>query len=353
MTAAWITLVIGLVGIAVLWVLRWCDTETWRRSLVRYRLNLPGDLSVAEVAGWLDQLTTITRPPRLSLLPAMPVGIEIEATAEGITHTVLVPTEHEASVLASLRAGLSRARVTAITDPEPLVTFEWAAELRLTNFWRPLAEERAETTARALLATLQPLSAGTRIRLVYLLAGAHTHTSSPNTVSIWQHLAGTPMPTSDTEKNYQRKTRHPLLVASLGVAITAPSGHGSSLLHRITSTLRGMDNSGAAVVRRWLPGHLIVRRVTRRTMPLASWPLVLNTVEAAGLVALSPGGIVLPGLPVGTSRTVPPAVDTPTSGVVIGESTYPTGEPRALSLLQRDRTRHVYILGPTGLGKVI
>ena len=76
MTAAVITLVIGLVGIAVLWVLRWRDTEAWRLSLVRYRLTLPGDLSVAEIAGWFNQLATITRPPRFSLRPALPVGVE-------------------------------------------------------------------------------------------------------------------------------------------------------------------------------------------------------------------------------------------------------------------------------------
>jgi hypothetical protein len=351
MTAALIALVTGLAGIVVLWLLRWRDTEAWRRSLVRYRLTLPGDLSVAEVAGWLGQLATITRPPRFSLLPALPVGIEIDASTEGITHTVLVPAEYEAAVLASLRSGLSRARVTVITDPETPVTFKWAAELRLTSFWRPLAEDRAETTARALLAMLQPLPSGTRIRLAYLLAGAHSHASPPNTVAFWQHLAGSTVPTSDAEKDYQRKTRQPLLVASLGVAVTAPSGQSSSLLHRITSTLRGMDTSGAAVVRRWLPGRIAGRRVTKRTMPLGSWPLVLNTIEAAGLVALSPGGVVLPGLPVGASRTVPPAVDMPTGGVVIGESTYPTGEPQPLTLLPNDRTRHVYILGPTGVGK--
>ena len=116
MTAAVITLVIGLVGIAVLWVLRWRDTEAWRLSLVRYRLTLPGDLSVAEIAGWFNQLATITRPPRFSLRPALPVGVEIDATAEGITHTVLVPAEYEAAVLASLRSGLSRARVTALSN---------------------------------------------------------------------------------------------------------------------------------------------------------------------------------------------------------------------------------------------
>ncbi len=351
MTAAVIALVIGLIGIAVLWVLRWRDSEAWRLSLVRYRLTLPSDLSVADIAGWFNQLATITRPPRFSLLPALPVGVEIEATAEGITHTVLVPAEHETAGLASLRSGLSRARVTALTDSEPQITFKWAAELRLTSFWRPLAEDRAETTARALLATLQPLQAGERIRLVYLLAGAQIHISPPNTVSFWQHLTGNTMPTPDAEKDYQRKTRHPLLVASIGVAVAAPSGDGARLLHRITSILRGMDNSGVAVVRRWLPSHVAARRVPQRTMPVAAWPLVLNTVEAAGLVALSPSGVVLPGLPIGASRTIPPAVDMHTGGVVIGESTYPTAEPQPLSLLPDDRTRHVYILGPTGVGK--
>src|SRR5581483_3047254 len=50
------------------------------------------------------------------------------------------------------------------------------------------------------------------------------------------------------------------------------------------------------------------------------------------------------------SRQVPAPTEVPTTGTVLGESTYP-GMERPLALSSRDRLMHVALLGPTGTGK--
>ena len=104
-------------------------------------------------------LATITRPLRFSLRPALPVGIEIEATAEGITHTVLVPAEHEAAVLASLRSGLSRARVTALVGHE----FRWAKERAVLG--RAIADGWIGEPRFATMVQYVPLVADPEVRM--------------------------------------------------------------------------------------------------------------------------------------------------------------------------------------------
>lgn len=143
MTDALVALLVGLASLGLLSLLRWQEMQAWSRSLVRYELRLPRDLTVAEVAGWLGQLSAITVPSRWSLLPLMPIGLEIQATTQGITHFVLVPRARETAVLSSLRAAMPRVRVELAEEPPKQIPFQSAAELRLTNMWTPLADDRA------------------------------------------------------------------------------------------------------------------------------------------------------------------------------------------------------------------
>ncbi|WP_146073595.1 type IV secretory system conjugative DNA transfer family protein [Amycolatopsis sp. CA-126428] len=89
--------------------------------------------------------------------------------------------------------------------------------------------------------------------------------------------------------------------------------------------------------------------MAERAVPVVAWPIVANVAEASGLLGL-PYGVMLPGLTLGASRTVPPVNALPTRGVVLGESTYP-GSGRPLVMSPEDRLRHTYVLGVTGVGK--
>jgi energy-coupling factor transporter ATP-binding protein EcfA2 len=141
-------------------------------------------------------------------------------------------------------------------------------------------------------------------------------------------------------------------VATARLSASGPTeGHTFALLHRIVGAIRVLEAPGAHFFWRIIPSWLAIRRIVRRQVPLLSFPLTVNTLEAVGLVAFLLNGISLPGLRLGSSRQVPPSPDTPRrGGVIIGESTYP-GVTQPLALLPKDRLMHSYILGPSGTGK--
>jgi hypothetical protein len=88
----------------------------------------------------------------------------------------------------------------------------------------------------------------------------------------------------------------------------------------------------------------------RMSLPIAFWPLLVNTSEAVGLFPLPIGDLALPGLTLGLARQLPPLPNMPTSGVELAVSNYP-GSTQSLRLHLKDRMHGLHIEGPTGTGK--
>lgn len=216
-----------------------------------------------------------------------------------------------------------------------------AGELRVTSTSHPLGYERAAGMAGALLSALQPLATGQHIRISWLLAG----TTTP-------HPAGLARLAPDLARFRRIKQRSLLLRACGRITISgAPPQIARALLYRVYSTMRVLDAPGAALVRRMLPWRVVAARVRDRSIPLTTWPAVLNTDELAGLLAIPFDDVAVPGLSPNTARQLPPTPDTPRRGLVLAHSNYPDMANRPLALRQADRLRHVWLLGPTGTGK--
>jgi hypothetical protein len=349
-TQVWLALTASLTLLGLVGWLRRRETAAWRASLMRYRLGLPRDLSAPAVTTWLGQLAALTQPPRWSLLPPAAVGLEIEATASGITHTLLVPKVHRSAVLASLRAALPGVRVDELTDHATTPPFTAAAELRLVPSWQTLADDRVSAAATGVLAVLQPLPTGAVVRLQWLMAGSRISGYVPSG-SLLGRLSGRLPDEAAQARVLKRKQRTPLLMATGRIAASAPTaGAAHGAVQRVIGAVRVLESAEARLVRRWLPASLVARRIANPTLPWAEWPVIVNAAEAVGLVALPLDGPALPGLRLDTARVVPPAPDMAHRGLVLGESTYP-GTPQPLVLQTEDRLRHLYLLGPTGVGK--
>ena len=86
------------------------------------------------------------------------------------------------------------------------------------------------------------------------------------------------------------------------------------------------------------------------TLPLLRWPLTLTSTELGGLLGLV-SSHDLAGLPHSVARSLPPSPATPTHGLVLARSNHPTSDSRLLCLQREDRLRHLWIAGPTGVGK--
>ncbi|MBV9483811.1 MAG: type IV secretory system conjugative DNA transfer family protein [Acidobacteria bacterium] len=332
------------------------STLTWHSTVRVYRMRLPREITTEHIERWVSQLAAVLRTPRWwDIFPRWPIGVELVATEQGVHHLIVTPARLLTAVAATLAAAIPGTRLDK--DPTPLHSpSRWvkAGEVRLRGTERLLAVDRAQETSRHLLATLQPLHPGEIIRVQWLIVGARTPRPPRDD-------QGVSVPSSQIIVHDQRhvgsmrwQQGDPVLsaVCRIGVATTSRR-RARALLRRIHAALRGLDVSGAHITRRWLlPTVVVAARVTYRTIPLLRWPVTLTSREIAGLLGLATGSMMLPGVPGGVAPALPPSPIMPTTGqgLVIGRANYP-GLDQLLCLEREDRLRHLWIAGPTGVGK--
>jgi hypothetical protein len=317
----------------------------WRWSLTAFELRLPRTATVEEVSHWVGTLRAILRERHWwSLLPRWPLCLETTATPSGIRHVVVVPHRLHADVVSTLTAVLPGARLTELAhylDTQWRIRFQVAAEARLKSTGELLALDRSEDTHRHLLAALQPLEAGEVVRVQWLLAGA-----------LAPPWALDPHTNPQMIPAYLKHT-DPVLVAVCRVAVSSRRGHrrATALYGRVWAALRGMNTPRARLTRRSaLPSVAVAVRVVMRTLPRGRWPMVMTAREVGGLLGLITGQASLPGVPTRVSRALPPSPSMPTTGLVIAASNYPSVRT-PLCLARADRLRHLWMLGPPGVGK--
>lgn len=347
----------GLAVPAVLLLARSIESQSWRRSLVAFRLRLPANTSIDDVSNWLSTINAATHAPRLSLLPPPPIALEIVATRRGIEHVLLLPDNMRDAVLSGIRASLPGTRTDEL--PNYLAsrpTFIVAGEATLSNHHRPLGTERAEVAAHSLLASLHPLQGNERVVVQWLITGAGIPKPVPSVSSGHRDggwfLDGRVSVDPEAVRAERQKQKSPLLQASLRVGIVAPDrARGHSLFGKVWAALRLLNAPGAGIVRRWLPDKWVAERLRSLASPLMLWPLTLNVDELAGLIGFPVNDVQLPGVNVGAARQLPVPLNVPTRGAVLGLSNYPGSANRQIALRPDDRLRHTWIVGPTGAGK--
>ena len=334
----------------------------WRYTARVCRLQLPREATVEQVTAWTGQVAALLRSPRWwDFFPRWPIGVELVATEHGIDHLIIMPARLRAAVTATLEAALPGAR---LEDDPPTSTpgaYRWrkAGEIRLRGKHQLLAVERAAEASRHLLAALQPLQRGEVVRLQWLLAGARAPRAvwSPQRTDqivtpSWRGRNQTIVRDRRQRVGIRWQQDAPVLSAVCRVAVaTGTRRRACGVLRGVRAGLRGQNRPGARITGRWLlPGIVTAARVTYRRIPTLRWPLTLTTCEAAGLLGLAVGPLPLPGVPIGTALAVPPSPIAPDTGLVIGRANYP-GIDRLLCLARDDRLRHLWVAGPTGIGK--
>jgi hypothetical protein len=332
----WAVVSIALGGVVILGVVigwRWYDAQRWQQSLVALSLQFPRGLTADEVSAWLAMLGSLR----------VVVALEIVATRETISHYLLVPKTRQADLLAGTRGMLPGLRLGEAPDYLASHTRSWraATELRITHLSHALAFQRAETAAAAFLGSLGQLWSDETVMMQWLFTGMAT----PR-----------PRAANDPARELARaeKVKHgqPLLGAVGRVAVQAGPGRSGALLSRIAGTLRLLDAPGVAVVRRSVPRLMVARRMAARAVPLTVWPFAVNVREATGLFGIPLGEhLSAAGLSLSRSRQLPPGQVPSRGGTAIAVSNYPGRTGQSLVLKPTDRLHHVYVVGPTGVGK--
>ena len=343
---------------AVVLTVRYLDARSWHGSLLAIELLMPIGLKTDDINCWLNTVAAATHGPRLALLPHPPLVLEVVASAEGIRHVVLVPRSFRATVLGGLRAALPGVRLTETADylaTRPLCTA--AAEAVLTNQRRQMSVPRSEGTATAVLATLQPLGEHETVVVQWTMTGAGTPAPVPSLVNR-QHedlpawLAGEELTDSEAIRSARLKQTDAMFHAVLRVGVAgANRAQASAIVGRVIGQYRGLNAPGVLLTKRWWLGpRWAASRLTRLSVPVLGWPLLVSTREAAGLLPIPVGEVALPGVALGLARQLPPPPGMPTTGVHIGGSNYPDMAV-PLRLTDVDRLQHLHVIGPTGVGK--
>lgn len=348
----------GLTLFAVVLAARALEAASWRRSLLAVELHVPYGLAPDDIARWLNTVAAATHPHRLSLVPDPPVVLEVVADHRGIRHVLLMPRALRDSVLGGLRAALPGIRVSDLAGYlDSRSRCSVAAEAVQTSQRRQMSVERAEGTATAILATLQPLGDGEQVVVQWIMTGAGTPAPVPSMTAghrrdlpVW--MAGEELNDSEAIRAARLKDRDALLRASLRIGVQAPTiTRANAILGRVWSQHRGENSPGVVLNRRWwLSRSPTVSRLANLRMPVTTWPVLLSTREAAGLLPVPVGEVTLPGVALGLARQLPPPPRMPSVGVQVGVSNYPDID-LPLRLAVSDRLQHLHVLGPTGVGK--
>jgi energy-coupling factor transporter ATP-binding protein EcfA2 len=316
----------------------------WRRSLVALELRVPRTATVKDVARWVGTARAMVRSRRWwSLLPRWPLVMETTATKAGVRWVLLVPDRLRAQVISTVAATVPGARLEERPEylSEAMPRFQAAAEVRLRGGGFLLATGRAEDTSRHVLAALQPLEDGEVVRVQWLFTGA----KAPGWI--------TSPATKDTDVPALWRSDDPMLCAVCRVAVGSRFGteRARGVFGRVWAALRGMNTPRTWVARRWWRPRFVVAAILReRRVPRGRWPIVVTAAELAGLLGVASGTAALPGVVGGVSRMLPTPPTMPVRGLPVARGNYP-GTGKDITLSVSDRLRHVWVCGPTGVGK--
>lgn len=344
--------------VAVILVLRYQEMERVRASLVSYRLDFPRDLAATAVVAFLGGLAGLLPSWRRRVFALPVVVLELRASADRITHHLLLPAAQRDFVLGQLRAALPGVRLTS--EPPDLPRPTLVRELALTTWRRPLRTEPAGDLAAGALASLQPLAKGEQAVVQWLITpalpvAAASRNDQGGAARVWQVVGGKPArvrpPDPEGLKARRAKQAHPLFLAVVRLGTTAPSPQRAhQLMGRLSAGMAGTRAPGVRLRPRSLPSAWVRRRLVQRRPPLVHYPNLLNAAELAVLVGWPIGTLAVPGLDLGTSRQLPASPLIPSRGRVLGRSSF-AGAERPLALSATGSLRHLHVLGPTGVGK--
>jgi TraM recognition site of TraD and TraG/Type IV secretion-system coupling protein DNA-binding domain len=310
------------------------------------RLSWPREITA-------DQLTTAIR--QLASVGGTPLVLESVGQYGRVEHRLSTAEGRSAAVTTQLRATIPGLGIEVVSFEQSLPTFTRAVELRLSTRRRTVMVDQAESISRTLLTALAHVGKDEALLLQWVLTARLPASVVPSKIdrlsheSIWKTVLtapfGVPGPAdAETRTALRDKKSEPGWQAIGRVAVRAASHtRGEQLTRSVLHAMRTAEAPGVRLSARSIPAG-IVQKLGGRAR------LRLNVSEVGALCSWPIGQTVdLPVIRLG-SRRLPSPAGLPTTGRVIGESTWP-GKERPLALSIDDSLRHLHVIGPTGTGK--
>ena len=285
------------------------------------------------------------------LSPNSAIVLETIATEVGIRHLLRAEQATLDTISGQLRVLIPSTRIEPLkTDP----AHDWRMGARLTWSGRHVvlrADGASESTA-GLLAALGPLARDEAMLVrVVLQPGRPRPLPEPrrSTDHKTSSLFGTgPHVEAHQLTTLRAKYAAPVLHTDVLIAVACGHpGRGTHLLGRVTAVFRSRRSARGQLLVRRLNGQAVQRTLGRRPRR----GVLLSPAELSGLISWPIDAPRLPGLQLGSAPLLFPDRRIPTSGRMLGRSTWPGMETRGLAQPAAGSLSHTLLCGPTGSGK--
>jgi hypothetical protein len=300
-------------------------------------LRFPRNLTDKQTLAVLRAILGLA-PATTGLVGRDSVALEVVGTAGGISHRLRLPAKASAYLIAQLRAAVPGLAVDEIENFKP-ERCRRALELRRRLSEADLATSDVAAISRTILAATTGLPRGEAVVWQLVIGGG----IGPRVVerSTSERLGG---------RAASERKRQDGGVAGVAIRVGAAAGT-SKRAHELVSRLRraaaSVSAPGARLVPRLLPGWIVAGRLARAATPVMAASALMTPDEINGLLGWPVGTPLVPGLVVGGSPQLPPALAVPRVGRVLGRATA-TG--RAVAQPVIGAREHTLIVGPTGSG---
>ncbi|WP_216587762.1 type IV secretory system conjugative DNA transfer family protein [Streptomyces brasiliscabiei] len=320
-------------------------------DIASFSLTFPSDLNADHVTAWLTAVHGILTTGTRRLLGVSVLVLEVEATAAGIQHRLLLPRGHADYATGQLRSLIPGSSVMPAGEDEPRHQWTTAVELSVSDPRRSLAVKNPVALSTSLLTTLQGLTGTEAVTLQWVLSPALGQ-RPPQPVNEHALVGGFFGGRTDRDQitDQRAKLSEPNFLGVLRLAVKAGDpARGKQLLGRVRASLRSSSSSASYFKRRMTPERAVIRRVQQAAAPTL-FPGHLSVTELTGLLAWPIGSPYVAGLPQGRTRQLAPVGTISRSGRILARSNFP-GAERPLALSPLESTWHLQVVGPTSSGK--
>ncbi|WP_431230436.1 type IV secretory system conjugative DNA transfer family protein [Paenarthrobacter nicotinovorans] len=323
--------------------------ESILRQLVWQEIYWPQPLDGAGTLNLLRQWAAQTHAPQ--------VVLEARATKQGVRYLVASQRRHEMAIRRDIEQLVPGSIVAEGSSERSAATV--ARRITINQPIRPLAPRDEEGSIRSILASLTGLR-GTEMVVVQIVLGPRLAPKlMPSQLpridqGIGSLLLGGVQPERRSRVLSEVDRKHSdhgfAAVVRLGVQ-AGDEARRRLLIGRVSSALGTM----------LAPGHRIKQhreKVTKLNAPVPEWAYFapaqrLSVGEVAALSGwpVGDGRTSYPGLPPVHPRQIRPSFMARDSDRVVAHATAPGTEAATLGISAEDSRRHLWLMGPTGVGK--
>lgn len=337
-----------LVLLLGLLLVRTYDVRSNRTKYKFYALTFPNELRTDQVIDWWASVASTFA--NSSILPSHQetVVIELRSDVHGLTHRLGIPWQHT-ELLGQLRAhlqGVHTIEHRLETRPE----WSHAMEAGVSDRTLQLDVEKIEAQAKRLLtAASDNMKEGDSLAIQLVISAVGKSGSQIEPFN-WRFLAGIkPRTDQDTERRAkQAQNQFKMVLRVVAAASTLP--RAKKLVSNVRSGYKALNTPSVQVKKTMTLRKRIIEDFNHAYAPLF-YPAQVSAQELVALSGWPLGAPIVAGLTVGRTRYLPPNETISRDGRRLGNSVYDTYNHRPIAISAVDACRHMYVIGPSGLGK--